>query len=447
MVPEKPEQPDRYFLENIEESYERSAEFQREVEDYLREKAVAIEKNLENSVESGGQLEIKELNFYTGKMNADRHVMLMADSLVVYCGRRGENVAPKIREKLRKINSDNGDSKETREEEILREFLKRLDNNAEEYLQWLKEEKPSAEYICDSNIIFINRLDVDFLKKADIPPILRPLCSFNREDEDFVNASIAHELTHAWLYKSCESYTSGGVDEAINEVFAHLTTYFISGKKYEQKYLQIYDEPELIDWGTQIAIEKFEELRERGMKRSVIDFSRDMQIKIYENATQSGEARFEVLLRGCLLEKDKRRLQEFRDIDKRTKSDLDEIEKILLKDTEEYLEASKKQELQSKLEGEFKWEEPSQMEEKILEEILSKIKKGDSSEIGGLEWVNHKITEKLEERRIVLKRYLDAIEKVEQHISDDEFLDDLRRIRKQLFRLEEQMGEIISKDE
>lgn len=446
MISGKTEQLDRYFLENIEKCYERSAEFQREVEEYLREKALSIEENLENSLESGGQLQINTLRFYTGKMNANRHVMLMADSLVVYCGNKGENVEPIVREKLREINSNSGESKDTREQMILEELLKRLDNNAEEYFQWLTDEKPSAEYFRGPKTLYINRIDEKFLKKADIPHVLLPLCNFVSENENFVNASIAHELTHAWLYDNCDSYSQGGKDEAINEVFAHLTTYIVCGKQYEKKRLQIYDEPDLIKWGIQISIEKFEELRERGMKRSGIDFARDMQLKIYNNATQGRETKFEVLLRSCLFENDKRRLQEFRRIDEKTNTDLAEIRKILLKDLGEHLGNSKKKGIRSEIKKDIKWEEPSQMENKILEEILSKVKTTDNSEIGGLEWVNYLITKKLEERRRLLNEYLEHIGNIEEQTSHGELLDDIRNAKKQLLRLEEQMQEIIGED-
>jgi hypothetical protein len=431
-------EPSFSFISNTVDSYRRCARFREEIEELLRKKAVSIENNLENSMATGNKLKINKLVFFTKRIDYEDPKPLIAESLLIYANRRNKDIRNLINNELEAVDSD------SRKAEILQEVRSLLPRSVEKGYENLVADGAHGWYYSGSHTIVMKRVPSSFLKQLEIPPVLEPLCEFaNYPDEQSINGTIVHELTHAWLNANSSSYSSEDVSGAINEIFSYYTSYVVHGGKFSNEGSDLYDRPELIKWGVQILVDKAEEFRKRGMSQTGIDFARSLELKIYEASTTGRKGDFKVLLRGCLLKQDKKRLQKFRDLNQKIERNLGGIKHLVFGDAQGALKDTEEGKQLRRLGEQITWEDTSRMEEKILENILNQAIGGENPEYGDLEWVNYKITEELEKRAEMLKKYLKGFEIAKKNLSSGEFQEHIVEAEKEILKLEKQLEHII----
>lgn len=435
--------PLKDFLENPLKSFNESNKVRESLEEKLREKAMAIESGLDNSIASDGSLDPYSVIFFTKRHDDRGPAPLIADSLLAYRA-DSKNANRDLKERISFYIDKYEKEENEKAVRVLSQVKEYIPNNQDQGFENLVDDGAHGWHYAGSKTVVMKRVPSHYFEGVEIPPVLKPLVKFaSHKDEQSINATMAHEFTHAWLSMNAKNYGSTDIPGAINEVFAYYISYVVSGYRFSNTDSDLYDRPDLIRWGVQMMVDKAEEFRDRGQKKTGIDFGRSIQLKIYENSVTNLKTDFKILLKACLLKEDKRRLQEFRQLDEQIEANLGGISHLLFGDAKGALKNTEEGKMLEELSEEVTWENPEKMEQRILQNIYNKAV--EEGKCGGLLWVNNQVTDELKKRSDMLQKYINGFEKARKAMRSGEFQDHLTEAEEKLVEMRDSLEELIQK--
>lgn len=431
-----------HFLENAEECAERAEIFREEMESALIEEALEMEKDLNTSMATENSLSTNRLTFFSTRFDTEGPEPLIARSLLVYGNDKGIDIKKKLEEAVREYSDRKINEDELSGFEPIRKVWSIMPENQEKGYANLVRTGRYGAYFSGSDSIVMEKISKDIINTISEPPeILVPLLSETTiSDNKGFRSTLCHELTHAWLNREVPNYSHDEIPSTLNEIFAHYISYQFTGSLYTSKESDSYDRPELISWGVRLLKDKFERLEDRGLETNMIDFTRKMQVKIYQNSIKSFKADFKVFLRFCLFKEDKERLQKIRNLEDNLEIAFGGLEHLLFGDAKAAITNPELKNEIEQLREEIDWDNPEKIEKRILEDLMDKA----IDNFHSLFWINSHITLELEKEHEMLKSYIKAFEKVAAEINDSEFKNHIKEGENQLVKVEKEIEQLLS---
>lgn len=426
------------FVENPVKNFSNAASLRKDIEEKLEKKAIDIESGLENSFVTEDSISPYRIVYFTKRLDENGPGPLIAESLLYERAMTGQNtnIHRKLHEAIEMYRRDDN----FKAVGSLRSVLDYLPADEDEGYNNLVDDGAGGWHYPGSQTIVMKKAPQDFFSDITVPPVMKPLVKRTYRSEVNVNKILVHEFSHAWLALNTGNYSDKDTAGAINEIMAYYTSYVVNGYQFSNEESDLYDRPDLIRWGLQLLVDKAEEFKDRGSKKTGIDFGRSLMLKIYENAVNGIGSDFKILLKACLLEEDKRRLQRFRKLDEEVNSTLSSIKHMMFGDVQGTLADTSEGQKIKELGEEITWENPGRMEKVILQNILRKAIQ--EKEYGDLEWVNYQITSELEERLEMLDKYRQAFNVAREGLNESEFKEDVIDSEQHIMKLEQKLKAI-----
>lgn len=431
-----------HFLENPKECAEKAKVFREEMETALVEEALEIENSLDTSMSAGNSLTVNNLTFFSTRFDEDDAEPLIARSLLTYGENKGIDIKKKLKEAIREYTDREINEDELSEFETIRKVCSIMPENQEKAYDNLVRTGRHGAYFSGSDSIVMERISKEIMTNISDPPeILVPLLSETTiSDNKGFRSTLCHELTHAWLNKEVSNHTHDAIPSTLNEIFAHYISYQFTENLYSKRESDLYERPELISWGVRLLKDKFERLENRGLETNMLDFTRKMQVKVYQNSVNSYKANFKIFLRFTLFKEDKERLQKIRNLEDNLKITFGGLEHLLFGDAKAAITDPELKSELNQLREEIDWNNPEKIENRILEDLMDKA----IDDLNGLYWVNSYITSELEKEYKLLKSYIRAFEKVAANMENSEFRDNIKKGEKQLLKVEKEIEQLLS---
>jgi hypothetical protein len=328
------------FLSDVSRHYKQAEIFQQHVNERITKEIKDIESGLETGMIESGDLKLNQVRYLTDNFSMKGPEHLIVKSLLLYVSDEEqlyETIVDRHKQLKNANKIDNKDETAIKElGEVINYFnyIRRESNDSSSIKQAIMDEEGSAAYHGDGNIE-LRGLSKEILEKVDFPEILSPL---EREQKGSTVTNqkfkvfLVHEMTHAWLDYSVENWSTNGIYNDIDEIFA----YFI-GWRYGMKIPSdipnhIYHNTDFIEWGSRVLKEKAQEIKESRRGVNWTDWARWTQKRIYERTDESEEYKREfVFLRLCISHKDHEKLDELEELDKRFELDVRKVQRIIWK--------------------------------------------------------------------------------------------------------------------
>lgn len=313
-----------FFLEAPEATYEETKSVIDEAEEYVESKAKDFEQSLENNNYSDGELKIDNFKFYTVRKEQYVEDIIAKCLFFDYDGKWSE-LNQEIEKKTKGYHGENIEDinqNSSRKLRIIKKVYDLLHEERDDIESWVSSDS-GAHYspyksstFGDENGIVMRIIPRPLVRDMGatyhhlLESLVNKYSTYNVDQEQSAeqnfNATLLHELNHAYLDNlSGESIRKGpGPANALNEVFAYYTSYLVCGRKFEDAESELYEMPEVIVWGVKIMVEKNEELEERGVKNTGIDFQRSLMKRVGKS-----ENPFRAFIFSCILTKDSRRIR------------------------------------------------------------------------------------------------------------------------------------------